>query len=94
MFPSTVFRQAYDQLVVDDAKHASRRYLEILEWAAVNSEAAMECSLRKILDANEELDFDRLVDMSTTSRVADPIDINIPLPDMAAYDALLEEVTV
>lgn len=95
MFPSTVFRQAYDQLVVDDSRHASRRYLEILEWAALNSEAAMECSLRKLLDAGEELDFDRLVEMSTTSsRVAEPIDIKIPLPDMAAYDALLEEVSV
>jgi hypothetical protein len=95
MFPSTVFRQAYDQLVVDDSRHASRRYLGILEWAALNSEAAMEGSLRQLLDAGEELDFDRLVEMSTTtSRVAEPIDINIPLPDMAAYDALLEEVTV
>jgi hypothetical protein len=94
MFPSTVFRQAYDQLVHDDSKHASRRYLEILEWAAVNSEAAMECSLRQLLDADEELDFDRLVEKSTTNPVAEPIDINIPLPDMATYDALLEEVTV
>src|SRR3990172_859276 len=64
MFPSTVFRQAYDQLVNDDSRHASRRYLEILEWAALNSEAAMECSLRQLLDAGEELDFDRLVEMS------------------------------
>jgi hypothetical protein len=93
MFPSTVFRQAYDQLVQDDCRHASRRYLEILEWAAMNSEAAMECSLRQLLDAGEELDIDRLVEMSA-GPVIEPIDINIPLPDMAAYDALLEEVIV
>jgi hypothetical protein len=93
MFPSTVFRQAYDQLVQDDSRHASSRYLEILEWAALNSEAAMECSLRQLLDASEELDIDRLIEMSTSPAV-ESIDINIPLPDMAAYDALLEEVTV
>jgi hypothetical protein len=93
MFPSTVFRQAYDQLVQDDSRHASRRYLEILEWAAMNSEAAMECSLRQLLDADEELDIDRLIEMSATP-IIEPIDINIPLPDMAAYDAFLEEVTV
>jgi hypothetical protein len=93
MFPSTVFRQAYDQLVHDDCRRASRRYLEILEWAAMNSEAAMECSLRQLLDADEELDFDRLVELSANP-VVEPIDINIPLPDMAAYDALLEGVTV
>jgi hypothetical protein len=91
MFPSTVFRQAYDQLVQDDCRHASRRYLEILEWAAMNSEAAMEGSLRQLLDAGEELDIDRLMEMSTNP-VFEPIDIKIPLPDMAAYDVLLEEV--
>jgi hypothetical protein len=91
MFPSTVFRQAYDQLVQDDSRHASRRYLEILEWAALNSEAAMERSLRQLLDAGEELDIDRLMEMSTNP-VFEPIDIKIPLPDMAAYDVLLEEV--
>ena len=50
MFPSTVFRQAYDQLVNDDSRHASRRYLAILQWAAMNSESAMESSLRQLLD--------------------------------------------
>src|SRR4030065_275015 len=54
MFPSTVFRQAYDQLANDDFRHASRRYLKILEWAATNSESAMEQSLRVLLDGGEE----------------------------------------
>jgi hypothetical protein len=93
MFPSTVFRQAYDQLMNDDSRHASRRYLAILEWAAMNSESAMECSLRQLLDLGEELDFDRLVEMSECP-VAKPLDINIQLPDMAAYDELIEEVAV
>jgi transposase len=93
MFPSTVFRQAYDWLVNDDPRHASRRYLEILEWAALNSEAAMEWALRQLLDAGEELDFNRLTDMSDRP-VGKPVDINIPLPDMAAYDRLIEEVAV
>jgi hypothetical protein len=67
MFPSTVFRQTYDRLVHDDPKHASRRYLKILEWAAMNSESAMEGSLKQLLDAGEELDFDTLVEMSWIS---------------------------
>jgi len=93
MFPSTVFRQTYDQLVNDDSRHASRRYLKILEWAAMNSESAMEGSLRQVLDGGEELGFDRLVELSEYP-VEKPIDIDIPLPDMQAYDALLEEVAV
>jgi hypothetical protein len=93
MFPSTVFRQAYDRLLNDDSRHASRRYLEILEWAALNSESAMEGSLRQVLDQSDELDFDRLVKMSACP-VDEPLDIDIPLPDMAAYDELFEGVTV
>jgi len=93
MFPSTVFRQAYDRLVHDDPRHASRRYLGILEWAAMNSESAMEGSLRQLLDAGKELDFDTLVEISERP-VAEPLDIHIPLPDMTTYDELFEEVTV
>jgi hypothetical protein len=93
MFPSTVFRQAYDQIQKEDPKHASRRYLKILEWAATNSESSMEQSLRGLLDAGEDLDFDRLARMSERP-VEKPLDIHIPLPDMQTYDALLEEVAV
>ena len=53
----------------------------------------MEGSLRQLLDAGEELDIDRLMEMSECP-VEKPLDINIPLPDMQAYDALLEEVAV
>jgi hypothetical protein len=93
MFPTTAFRQAYDQIQGEDPRHASRRYLKILEWAATNSESSMEQSLRALMDAGDELDFDRLVRMSERP-VEKPFDIHIPLPDMHAYDALIEEVAV
>ena len=93
IFPSTVFRQAYDWLLKDDSRNASRRYLKILEWAALNSESAMESSLRQLLDADEELDLDRLAEMSQRP-VAKPLDIDIPVPDMATYDELFEEVAL
>lgn len=93
MFPTTVYRQAYDLLQQEDAKHASRRYLVILEWAATNSESCMEQSLRELIDVGEDLDFDRLVEMSENP-VEKPLDIHIPLPDMAAYDALIGEVAL
>jgi hypothetical protein len=93
MFPSTVFRQAYDQLLSADRVHAVRRYLEILHWVAQNSESGMEGALRQCLDAGQELDFDRLVEMTADPR-PESVDIQIPLPNMAAYDALLREVTL
>jgi hypothetical protein len=93
LFPSTVFRQAYDQLLEDESNHASRRYLEILEWTAVNSESAMESALKKLLDAGEQLDFDKLVQMAQQPSEKPP-DLDIPIPDIGAYDALLQEVMV
>ena len=78
MFPSTAYRQAYDQLVKNDPVHASRRYLQILEWGALNSESAMESSLRQLLDAGEPLDFHILVELSQ-SPVEKPMAIEIPL---------------
>jgi hypothetical protein len=46
-----------------------------------------------MLDGGDELEFDRLVELSEFP-VEKPVDIHIPLPDMQAYDALLEEVAV
>ena len=91
MFPSTVFRQAYDWLLAHDSLHASRRYLAILEWAAGNSESAMEAVLRSRLDAGEDLDFQQLTAAAVAPREK-PLEIGIPVPDLSAYDRLLQEV--
>lgn len=91
MFPSTVFRQAYDYLQESDLGHASRRYLKILEWSAMNSEASMEAALRCLLDAGEELCFERLVSMAE-GPVQEPLKIDIVAPDLSSYDGLLQEV--
>ena len=72
---------------------ASRRYLEILQWAALNSESAMGAALKKRLDTGEELDFERLVEMSQQP-CEKPLDLEIRIPDIGAYDALLQEVTL
>ncbi len=93
MFPSTVFRRAYDRLMEQDPSHASRRYLEILEWAAMNSEAAMETALHELIDTDEDLCFEKLVSKAE-SPVEEALEIDIPAPDLLAYDSLLQEVTV
>lgn len=91
MFPSIIFRRAYDWLLERDSSHSSRRYLQILEWAALNSESAMENALRELLDAGEALCFERLVSMAERPLEESP-EIAIPVPDLSVYDSLLEEV--
>ena len=92
MFPSTVFRQAYDFLQESDPSHASRRYLEILEWAAMNSEAGIESALREFLNAGEDLNRERLI-LLAQNPIQGPFEIEIPDPDLFAYDSLLQEAT-
>lgn len=91
LFPSTVFRQAYDQLLSDDPNSASRRYLQILEWAAQNWESGMEGALRERLEGNADLDFAGLVEKAQSPLERSP-ELDIPLPDLSCYDALLAEV--
>lgn len=91
MFPSTVFRQAYDRLIEQDGQRGTRCYLKILEWTAMNSEAAMEAALRQSLENGEDLIFEKLVSM-TECPAAEPPTIHIPLPNLFAYDHLLQEV--
>ncbi len=92
MFPSTVFRQAYDFLLESDPSHASRRYLEILDWAAMNSECGMESALRELLNAGEDLSIELLV-LLAQNPIEKPFEIEIPDPDLCAYDNLLQEAT-
>ena len=91
LFPSTVYRQAYDWLLDQDPLHASRRYLAILEWAARNSETAMAAALKEQLDEGRELPLAQLV-----ARAEQPekpsFEMVIPQPDLGSYDALLAEV--
>lgn len=91
MFPSIVFRQAYDWLVREDRVHASRRYVQILQWAAENSESGIEEALRARLETGEDLNFGQLA-AEAVSPVSNPIEIDIAVPNLSVYDQLLEEV--
>ena len=89
MFPTTVFRQAYDHLVEQDPRRASRRYLEILHWAAMNSEAGMEAALRERLDQGLDLAYDQLVACAQSPLEKRP-ELEIAAPSLGVYDELLE----
>jgi transposase len=91
LFPSTVFRQAYDRLLEADRAEASRRYLQILHWAAEHSESAMEQALREFLGEGRPLELAALVQQAE-SPLPRPVEVDIPPPDLGRYDALLGEV--
>jgi hypothetical protein len=59
----------------------------------MNSEAAMETALRQLLEAGQDLLLERLVLMAERP-IQEPLQIDIPVPDLYAYDSLLQEVSL
>ena len=93
MFPSLVFRRAYDAIQSPDrGTKGDLEYLRILHLAATTMEAEVEAALELLLDAGEVIDSDRV--KALTGRTAAPSVPTLPIPvvDLGAYDTLLAEV--
>lgn len=89
LFPSVVFRQAYDALVRKRPERADKEYLSILHLAAMGREQDVEEALAMLLEA-EQLPLlaavRELVQGDCPSAVPD---VYIPAPDLCSYDVLL-----
>ena len=54
LFPSLLFRVAYDELREDCPETSDRQYLKILQWAAQTSEQRVERVLHQLLEQGPE----------------------------------------
>jgi hypothetical protein len=92
LFPSLVYRQAYDRLNALDEVRADRDYLAVLSLAADLGETAVATVLGEVLRAGAapraEILRARLQTAVATPQVAAFI------PNLASYDQLLAEVEV
>ncbi len=93
MFPSIVFRRAYD--AIQTPHHGTRgdlEYLRILHLAASTMQADVEAALALLLSANEAITSDAVKALVVTS-ARPPVPAMAALEvDLGAYDALLAEV--
>lgn len=93
MFPSPVFRRAYDRLLEVHVAHvADREYLRVLHLAASTLETEVEGVLAQVLAEGEVPDFDRV-----KPRCADATPEAVPTvepfePELGEYDGLLRGV--
>jgi len=90
LFPSLVFRRAYDALRSFHGERADAEYVRILYLAAVSGEEVVERTLAELLDGGERFDSDRLRYAASPERPSVP-EIAIGAPDLKVYDALLAE---
>ena len=93
MFPSVVFRRAYDAIQTPHHGTAGDlEYLRILHLAATTMQVDVEAALVALLDQAEPITADRVKEL--VGRAATPAipDLVAPTVDLLAYDQLLTEV--
>ncbi len=88
LFPSLVFRRAYDALRERRGDRADVEYVRILHLAASTSERTVETTLTDLLERREPLDYAAVKALAQPETAAVP-QIQIGAPDFAHYDALL-----
>jgi hypothetical protein len=91
LFPTLVFRRAYDALRGFQGERADGEYVRILHMSATSGEAVVERALLALLDSTERFDADRVRRAVRPERPSVPA-VAIAAPDLRVYDALLEEV--
>jgi len=89
LFPTTIFRQAYDRLRSDGAKRADRDYVRILHLAASTSEAEVATALEIVLEAGTCPTFVTVRDLVQVPTMRQVSAIGVPVLDLSAYDQLI-----
>ena len=88
LFPSLVFRRAYDSLVERRGDRADVEYVRILHLAASTMESAVEGALDELLSAGCAFDYAAVKARCAPEPASYPT-LRIGAPDLSAYDCLL-----
>jgi hypothetical protein len=88
LFPSLVFRQAYDALHAARGERADVEYVRILHLAASTLETTVESALAALLAAGAGFDYAAVKALAAPETSAVPV-LGLPAPDLGVYDRLL-----
>lgn len=88
LFPTLVFRRAYDALHGSRGERAEVEYVRILHLAASTMQSTVEAALVGLLEAGEAFDYAAVRALASPEQPAVPV-IAIPPPDLRVYDQLL-----
>lgn len=90
LFPSSLFRVAYDRLRSRYAGGADRQYLKILELAARQNEALVEAAIGRLCDLDQAMSFEAVEALVLCGQqLPAPTAVRVEAVDLSAYDQLL-----
>jgi transcriptional regulator with XRE-family HTH domain len=89
MFPSLLFRRAYDQLQTVQPKLADRDYLRVLHLAAGTSEAEVEAALTLLQEQGTVPTFEAVRALVRSPHAPSLPPLSMPVVNLAIYDQLL-----
>ena len=91
LFPSSLFRMAYDRLKSQSADSAAKQYLKILELAAKESESLVEAAIGHLAQTGQAMSFETVeAVVQSRQKLAAPTAVQVADVDLSAYDQLLE----
>jgi hypothetical protein len=88
LFPTLVFRRAYDALRRFRGERADVEYVRVLHLAASTLEATVETALLVLLETGEPFDYARVRELAAPAQPQVP-HLTEPKPDLRVYDDLL-----
>jgi hypothetical protein len=88
LYPSLVFRRAYDALRARRGDRADVDYVRILHLAASTTEHGVEAALTTLLERGGAFDYATVKAIALPERPEIP-ELHIGVPDLSGYDALL-----
>jgi Mu transposase-like protein len=91
LFPSSLFRVAYDQLKSQYVGSADKQYLKILELAARENQSLVEAAIGRLCDLAQAMSFEAVEALVLCGqKLAAPTTVRVDEVDLSAYDQLLE----
>ncbi len=88
LFPTIVFRLAFDALKKWRGERADIEYVRVLHLAATTMESLVETALQLLLESGKRFDYAAVKELAMPERISVP-EVHIPAPDLHAYDQLL-----
>jgi hypothetical protein len=89
LFPTTIFRLAYDRLVEGGAQRADRDYVRLLHLAASTSESEVETAIALLLETSILPTFDAVRDLVHPPHSSKVLTLSPPDLDLSLYDNLI-----